>query len=181
MARFNDKQQASLRANFIDDCHGKAWGASCHASWMQKSLNELIAHYKKLQIDDHELEAKINSLEDALDYHTVENRQKRAELSKNPTNINNQMKLVAKNTQEGAVALQRLLDSVDQNLLLADYAKDWSWVEKEEPKPLTPDHEVYVLQKDWADRKAGETVTREEVGDGAIYKDLIEQGVIIEG
>jgi len=30
--------------------------------------------------------------------------------------------------------MQKLLDSKEQNLMLADHAKDWSWVEVEEPK-----------------------------------------------
>jgi hypothetical protein len=180
MARFNQKEQTGHRKSFIDDCTRKAWGAACHAAWMEKSLNELIAHYQALQAEDKGLEAEAKANAEGFDGHTVENRHKRAEMQKKRTDIGNQMKLVAKNTQEGAVAMQRLLDSVDQNLLLADHAKDWSWIEKEEPKPLTPGHDVYVLQKDWVDRKAGETLTREEVGDGKIYKDLIAKGVIVE-
>jgi hypothetical protein len=134
MTRFNQKEQTEQRKAFVADCLNKAWGAACHADWMQKSLNELIAHYQKLQAEDKEVEAATNLNAASLDHHTVENRNKRAEMQKRRTNIANQMKLIAKNTQEGAAAMQRLLDSVDQNLLLADFAKDWSWVEKEEPE-----------------------------------------------
>ncbi len=42
--------------------------------------------------------------------------------------------LIAQNTQQGAASMQKLLDSKEQNLMLADHAKDWSWVEVEEPK-----------------------------------------------
>jgi hypothetical protein len=126
-------QQSTHRKDFINDCMQKAWGAACHAAWMEKSLNELIAHYQKLQADDKAIEADIKTNVDGLDTHSVANRNKRAEMQKTRTNIGNQMKLIAKNTQEGAVAMQKLLDSVDQNLLLADHAKDWSWIEKEEP------------------------------------------------
>jgi hypothetical protein len=141
MARFNDKEQTAQRKQFIADCMEKAWGAACHAGWLEKSLNELIAHYQKLQAEDKEVEAAINTNADAFDNHTVENRNKRAEMQKKRTNIGNQMKLIAKNTQEGAAAMQRLLDSVDQNLLLADHAKGWSWIEKEE-KPTAIEEET---------------------------------------
>lgn len=134
MARFSEAQQKVQRHAFIADCMEKAWGAACHAAWMQKNLNELIAHYQKLQAEDKELEGEIKTNADALDYHTVENREKRATMMKKRTNIANQMKLIATNTKDGAAAMQRLLDSVDQNLLLAEHAKDWSWIEKEEPK-----------------------------------------------
>lgn len=129
MARFNQKEQTEHRKAFIDDCTHKAWGAACHAAWMEKSLNELIAHYQKLQAEDKEIEAAIKVNADGFDNHTVENRNKRAEMQKKRTDIDKQMKLIAKNTQEGAAAMQRLLDSVDQNLLLAEHAKDWQWKE----------------------------------------------------
>jgi transcriptional regulator with PAS, ATPase and Fis domain len=131
MARFNQKEQTEQRKTFIADCMEKAWGAACHASWMEQSLNELIAHYQKLQAEDKEVEAAIKANAEGFDNHTVENRNKRAEMQKKRTDISNQMKLIAKNTQEGAAAMQRLLDSVDQNLLLADHAKEWSWKEVE--------------------------------------------------
>jgi hypothetical protein len=50
------------------------------------------------------------------------------------------MKLVGKNTQEGAGAMQRLLDNVDQNLLLAEHAKTWEWQE-------TGDHVLTVKEE----------------------------------
>jgi hypothetical protein len=134
MARFNQKEQTEHRKAFIEDCLHKAWGAACHADWMQKSLNELVAHYQKLQVEDKELEKQIQENLDGFDGHTVANRNKRNELAKKRNAIANQMKLIGQNTQQGAQAMQRLLDSVDQNLLLADFAKDWSWVEKAEPR-----------------------------------------------
>jgi len=131
MARFNQKEQTEHRKAFIADCMFKAWGAACHADWMQKSLNELIAQYQKLQAEDKALETEITANADGFNGHTVENRNKRNELQKRRTTIGNNMKLIATNTQQGAQAMQRLLDSVDQNLLLADHAKEWSWKEVE--------------------------------------------------
>jgi hypothetical protein len=133
MSRFTAKEQTEHRKSFIDDCLHKAWGAACHAGWIEKSLTELIAAYQKLQVEDKELETAIKANAEGFDNHTVENRNKRAEMQKKRFNIANQMKLIAKNTQEGAESMQKLLNSVDQNLTLADHAKDWSWVEKAEP------------------------------------------------
>jgi hypothetical protein len=182
MARFTEKQQKAHRQGFIDDCMDKAWGAACHADWISKSLTELVTEYQKLQAEDKALEAQITANAEGFNGHTVANRNKRNELQKRRNAIANTMKLVATNSQKGAETMQRLLDSVDQNLLLADFAKDWSWTEVEataEPE-IKPLRDVYVLQKDWSDRKAGDSITRDELGDGAIYRDLIEKGVITE-
>ena len=131
MARFNQKEQIEKRKAFIEEALTKAWGAACHAALIERSLNELIAQYQKLQAEDKAVEADIKTNIDGLDAHSVANRTKRAELQKKRTNIGQQMKLIGKNTQEGAEAMQRLLNNVDQNLSLADFGKDWSWVEKD--------------------------------------------------
>jgi hypothetical protein len=133
MQAFNTKEQAAHRKAFIDECLQKAWGAACHAGFIEKNLNESIAAYQKLQAEDKKLDEEINTYADALDQHTVANRNKRAELQKTRTNIANEMKLIARNTQQGAESMQKLLTSKEQNLLLAEHAKDWSWVEKEKP------------------------------------------------
>jgi hypothetical protein len=145
MARFNEKEQTAQRKAFIADCIEKAWGAACHADWIQKSLNELVAHYQKLQAEDKEIEAVIKANAEGFDNHTVENRNKRAAMQKKRTDVGNQMKLIAENTREGGNAMRRLLDSVDQNLLLADFAKDWSWKEVDE-KP-TAETELVKLEE----------------------------------
>ena len=136
MAQFTEKQQKAHRDAFIEEARLKAWGAACHAGWIEKSLNELIAHYQKLQAEDKAIEAEIKANLDSLDGHTVANRNKRAELQKKRTNIAQQMKLIATNTQQGAASMQKLIDSREQNLLLAEHAKDWSWLEVEEPKEV---------------------------------------------
>jgi hypothetical protein len=80
--RFTDKEQTAQCKAFIADCHQKAWGAACHASWLEKSLNELIARYQRLQKEDKEVEAEIKANLEGLDGHTVANRNKRNELAK---------------------------------------------------------------------------------------------------
>lgn len=179
METFTTKEQTAYRKSFIEECTQKVWGAACHAGWLEKNLNENIGNYQKLQVEDKALEAAIKANLEGPGGHTVENRNKRIGLQKKRNDIAQTQKIIAQNTQMGAASMQKLLDSVEQNLLLAKHAKDWSWVEKAQPKPQTPDH-VFVLQKDWVDKKAGETLTREEVGDGSIYKDLIAKGVIVE-
>jgi uncharacterized phage infection (PIP) family protein YhgE len=132
-AIFKPKEQDAHRKAFIDACMQKAWDAACHAAFIELNLNELVAGYQKLQAEDRELEDRIKDNLEQLDSHTVENRNKRTEMQKKRTNIANQMKLMAKNIQEGAASMQKLLNSLDQNLLLAEHAKDWSLVEKAEP------------------------------------------------
>jgi hypothetical protein len=48
-------------------------------------------------------------------------------------------------------------------------------------RPRRPKYMVYKLLKDWSDRKAGEVILAEEMGDGAIFRDLIDGGFITEG
>jgi hypothetical protein len=74
---FTEKQQTEYRKEFIRECRQKAWGAACHADWISKGLDEALAHYTKIKQQDGELETKTKELETAVDYHTVENRNKR--------------------------------------------------------------------------------------------------------
>jgi len=88
---FTKLQQGKHRQAFIEDCRQKAWGAACHADWISKGLDELLAHYGKLTQEDGELEAKIKEAETALDYHTVENRNKRKAMQERRTTLGKQM------------------------------------------------------------------------------------------
>src|SRR5208337_5319173 len=74
---FSAADQKKHRHTFIEECRQKAWGAACHAEWISKGLDRVVAHYTKLQEEDRQLEADIKELETAVDYHTVENRNKR--------------------------------------------------------------------------------------------------------
>lgn len=144
MARFTIKEQTEKRKAFIDECMQKAWGAAAHAAWIEKTLNELIAKYQDFQKQDRAIDAEMKLSLDAPDHHTVENRNKRAHLQKERNTISSNMKLIGKNMKEGTETMQRLLNSTDQNLLLADFAKEWEWKEVEE-KPTVdevPEKEV---------------------------------------
>jgi hypothetical protein len=182
MTTFTDKQQKAHREAFIEECRQKTWGAACHADWISKELDRVLAEYQKMQEEDRTLEADIKEAESAIDYHTVENRDKRKAKQERRNALAPQMKLVAENAQRGTQAMQQLLQSVESALQLAKHAEEWEWKEVEaKPKETQPRRAVYILQKDWGGRKAGEVLKAEEIGDGAIYKDLIAQGVIREG
>lgn len=136
MARFNQKQQTEHRNAVMEDCERKAWAAACQADWISTKLTENIAEYQRLQAEDKALEKEIKENAEGFNSHTVENRNKRAELQKKRASIEKLMKAVAVNTQEGSKRMQLFLDSVDQNLALADHAKNWNWVEKDEPEEV---------------------------------------------
>lgn len=68
---------ASHRKSLIQECRQKAWGALCHAEWISKNLDDLLALYQKFQAEDTALAESIKESETAIDYHTVENRNKR--------------------------------------------------------------------------------------------------------
>jgi chromosome segregation ATPase len=137
MNRFSDGEQIEHRESFIKDCMQKAWGAACHADWIQKSLDKLLAHYQSLKAQDRELDERMKTNADGVNGHTKENRNLRADLQKQRSGIDRQMRLIAQNVQQGATTMQKMLDSVDQNLLLADHAKGWSWIERAEPAKST--------------------------------------------
>jgi hypothetical protein len=46
---------------FIDECRQKAWGAACHADWISKGVDDIMAHYQKLQPEDRALEEAIRN------------------------------------------------------------------------------------------------------------------------
>ena len=87
----------------------KAWGAACHADWIAKGLDKVVAHYEKLQTEDRDLEAKIKAAEIAPDYHTVENRNMRKAMQERRNLFAKQMQALAQNMQEGQQAMRQLI------------------------------------------------------------------------
>jgi hypothetical protein len=131
MSTFSAAQQTKHRKAFIEECRQKAWGATCHADWISKNVDELLAHYNKLQDEDRTLEADIKELGLALDYHTVENRQKRKDKQERRNTLAKEMQLVAQNAQRGTQAMQQLVQSAESALQLAAHADTWEWKEVE--------------------------------------------------
>ncbi len=178
---FTKAQQDKHRKSFIEDCRQKAWSSACHAGWISKSLDELLATYQKLQAEDLKLEVDIKAAAEAIDYHTVENRERRKTMQERRNQLAKDMKTIATNAQQGQQAMQGLLQSVESALQLAKHAEEWALNEKGISAPEDkPRSQVYILQRDWADRKAGEVLKADEIGEGSIYKGLIAQGVIVE-
>ena len=77
---FTELEQNNHRKIFIDECRQKAWSAACHAEWIYKQLDTLLADFTKLQEQDAKLEGEIKMLETAVDAHTKDNRDKRKAL-----------------------------------------------------------------------------------------------------
>jgi cell division septum initiation protein DivIVA len=132
---FTSKENDQHRAEFIRECKQKSWGAACHADWIAKGLEQVIAEYKKIQEEDAKLEAEIKELEKAVDYHTVDNRQKRKALQEKRNNLANVLKALGQNAQLGQKALTDTQQSMDANLSLIKHAETYEWKEAtEQPK-----------------------------------------------
>jgi predicted RNase H-like nuclease (RuvC/YqgF family) len=73
---FTAEQQQEHREAFIKDCRQRAWAAACRTEWIGKQLDKLVEDCAELKAEDEKLEGEIETLETAVDYHTVENRAK---------------------------------------------------------------------------------------------------------
>ena len=132
---FTKPEQEKHRKAFIDECRQKAWGAACHADWISKGVDDIMAHYQKLQAEDRALEEAIKAAETAVDYHTVENRNKRKSMQERRNTLAQQMKLIGENAQQGQRSLEQLYASMESNLALAKHAEEWEW-KKAAPAPV---------------------------------------------
>ena len=77
---FSTLQQSEHREAFIKECRQKAWGAACHADWVSKGVDELLAQYQKLEEEDRTLEADIKEAEIAIDYPWIKGESYETEL-----------------------------------------------------------------------------------------------------
>src|SRR3984893_5317042 len=89
--------QTDHRREFIHECQQKAWGAACHADWISKGLDTVMANYQKLQDDDRALAEEIKTPETAVAYHTVENRNKRKALQERRNSLKGAMEAIDRN------------------------------------------------------------------------------------
>ena len=96
-----------------------------------------MAHYQKLPAEDRALEEAIKSAETAVDYHTVENRNKRKSMQERRNALARQMKVIEQNAEQGRQSLQQLYTSVESNLALAKHAEEWEWKEVKPQEPET--------------------------------------------
>jgi hypothetical protein len=122
---FTKPQQDRRRKTFIDECRQRAWGAACHADWISRGVDDILAHYQKLQAEDRALEEAIKAAEVAV----VENRNKRKSMQERSNTLAQQMKVISENAQRGQQSLQQLYASMESNLALAKHAEEWTWKE----------------------------------------------------
>ena len=132
MATFTEQQQKDHRDAFIDDCKQKAWGAACHADWIGKQLDKLVADYSKFKAEDDKLDEEIKTLETAVDSHTKDNRDKRKALQERRATLSQNMQLLGQTVQNGNKEANRLHSSIESNLDLAKHAETWEWKEVEQ-------------------------------------------------
>lgn len=126
---FTRAQQKEHREAFIKDCRQRAWAAACRAEWIGKQLDKLVEDYTKLKAEDEKLEGEIKTLETAVDYHTVENRNKRKALQERRNVITGQMKTLGHDVQQGQLGANELYQSIEASLQLAAHAETWEWKE----------------------------------------------------
>src|SRR5260221_498127 len=110
---FTPDQQTDHRDAFIRECRQKAWGAACHAEWIGKQMDDLMAQYRKLSDENVTLGTEIRTLETGLDSHTKDNREKRKELEQRRTKLQSAMAEIGRNANEGQKAMQQLHASVE--------------------------------------------------------------------
>ncbi len=125
------------REAIIHDCRQKAWGALCHAEWIQKTSTTCSQLYQKFQAEDTGLAASITEAETAIDYHTVENRKRKA-MHERRNKLAQDMKALGENIGCGQQSLAQIHQSVETNLSLAAHAETWSWKEVEAQQKVTP-------------------------------------------
>jgi uncharacterized coiled-coil DUF342 family protein len=126
---FTKAEQDKLRKAFIDECRQKAWSARCHADWISKSMDQLAAEVQKRQKEDGELDAAIKAAETAIDFHTVENRNKRKAMQERRNQLGREIGRISENRKLGQQSLQGLYQSIESNLELAKHAEGWEWKE----------------------------------------------------
>jgi hypothetical protein len=131
VSTFTKVQQADHRKSFLQECHQKAWGARCNADFIAKGLDDLTAEYTKLKAEDDQLAADIKELESAPDHHTVDNRGKRRARQGKRDDLVKVQNVLGENIRQGQRAMQNLLQSVETNLALAEFAQTWEWKDAE--------------------------------------------------
>ncbi len=92
-------------------------------------MDGLAGHIQKRQQEDWELDAAIKDAETAIDYHTVENRNKRKAMQERRNQLAKEIQLISENLKRGQQSLQGLYQSIESNLELAKHAETWEWKE----------------------------------------------------
>jgi chromosome segregation ATPase len=131
MASFTDEQQTLHRDLFVEECRQKAWGAACHADWIAKQLDTLVADYTKLEVEQGRVDEEIK----ATDYKTPESRDKLKALQARRDALPARLTALKKNMQQVQQVLSGLYQNIEVNLQLATYAETWAWKEVSSQTP----------------------------------------------
>jgi chromosome segregation ATPase len=107
----------------------KAWSAACHGDWIGKGLDRMMAEYNRLEKESEGMGEEIKALDQAIDFHTVENRNKRKALQEKRNHIADTLKRMGAQIAEGQKALEGLYQNVESNLAVAAHAEAWEWKE----------------------------------------------------
>jgi hypothetical protein len=126
---FTEAEQQQHRQAFIEECRRKAWGAACHADWVSKGLDAIVAESEKLSAENEKLGEETKTLENAADSHTKDNRDQRKALQERCDVLLKAMGTLRQNMQEGQRALNGLYQSIEASLQLATHAEEWNWKE----------------------------------------------------
>jgi hypothetical protein len=143
----NVRHSSAMRS---EECRQIAWEARCHAEWISKSMDQLAAEVQKRQKEDGELEAAIKAAEVGVDYHTVENRNKRKAMQERRNTLFVEIGRISENLKLGRQSLQGLYQSIESNLELAEHAEGWSWKEVASPRTVTAPQESVAEEEDRA-------------------------------
>jgi hypothetical protein len=90
-------------------------------------MDRMLADYKKLKEEDDTLNADIKELANALDYHTVDNKNKRKALQERRGQIGPQMEALLRSYQIRQNIMQELFNKSAMHLRLAERAETWEW------------------------------------------------------
>ncbi|HLH93526.1 MAG TPA: hypothetical protein VKW08_00265 [Xanthobacteraceae bacterium] len=134
MSTFTDAQQKAARKAFIEENKQKAWNAACHAEWIGKGLDQVVAECEKMQKEDEKLAEEIKALEASVVSHTKENRDQRKALQERRNGIAKTILGLRQHHERGQAAMAQLYQNVETSLALAKHAETWEWKEAQSPK-----------------------------------------------
>lgn len=105
--------------------------AACHADFIGKQLDQLMAEYAKLKQQDGTLEADIKEAEAAIRFpHRSTTATSAKPLREKRNQLARLLQAFGNNMGTGQKAFEQLLQSIERALALAAHAEGWSWKEE---------------------------------------------------
>jgi chromosome segregation ATPase len=100
----------------------------------KRGIQHSFEDYGKLNKDDEAIEAHIKTLENAVNAHAKDNRDKRKALQERRNMLAKQLKALTEAMQQGQLGLNDLHQQIEANLRLAKHAETW---ERKQPARST--------------------------------------------